>query len=840
MRPPPQTLRQNLNLSRLALAHPRPTVFLWLLIAIGGSLAAWHLPVAMFPDVVFPVIAVTAYAPEQRPEQLESAVTVALEQRLLAVWGRGAVTARSSAPIAVLTLPFDVGVPMAMAEQRVQTALAGVPLPAHVRLEVRQINLNESPVVIYAVAGATPGGADRSGALERLADDLAKVDGVAHVVPLGLAGPPGASPAQRVSLDGVPMQALEVIKQAGANTLEVARKLDVVTRVAVSRDALRIVPMRAEAPFIREATGATLEALWIAVILAIIVIHPFLRSGRATLISALAIPTSLFGTFLVMALAGYKFESITLLALALVIGIVIDDAIVDVENIARHLPGADSAGSAVLRATDEIGLTVTAATLTIVAVFVPVGLMGGVVGTFFRPFGLTISAAVLTSLAVARTLTPVLAARWLRAGAPERTPHLWLRIINAYRHILGWSLQHPVRVLAAAIASLMAGIALIPLIPKGFIPVLDRGEFEVRYVLPPASEVTAADGAVRQLVGLVGRDPDVLHVMAVTGSADGDPNRGILHVLLRADRRAGTQAVERRLRTVLAQGSPLQVSVDQVPIIPVAAPQPLEITLTGEDHLNLARAAQHVLQQVRGWTGMADVTLEGAGAEGDGRWLRYNGHPAAVIRGNLTGPVALGAISERVLNSVPKSLPPGVTLALEGESAQASEVFGHFASALTLAFFGVITVLWVLFRNWQDPLTIAISLPLAVVGAMLGLWVARSDFGIVSLLGLVFLFGLVNKNAILLVDRINQLRATGKGRDEAILEAGPVRLRPIAMTTAAAVLAMMPIALGFGVGAELRAPMAVAIIGGLLTSTLLSLIVVPVVYQLLDRLRPRY
>ena len=606
-----------------------------------------------------------------------------------------------------------------------------------------------------------------------------------------------------------------------------------------AHSALRIVPVRAEAPYIREATGATLETLWLAVLLAIVVIHPFLRDLRATVISALAIPSSLFGTFLVMALAGFKFESITLLALALVIGIIIDDAIVDVENIIRHLRDAETPRVAVVRATDEIGLTVSAATLTIAAVFVPVGLMGGVVGTFFRPFGLTISAAVLTSLAVARTLTPVLAARWLKAEPRKTPPAFWQRVANAYRTVLAWSLRHPAAVLSTAALSLLAGLALIPLIPQGFIPVLDRGECEVRFALPENSSPAAADARARQLVQIVGSDRDVLHVMSVIGGS-GDPSRGILHVTLRADRGSKTQVVEGRLRTLLARGSPLRVSVDHVPIIPVAAAQPLEITLTSDHAQALPVAAKHVLQQLKDWQGLADLSLVGAGVEGDGSALRYNGLPAAIIHGNLTGTVALGDISQKVLTEVRPELSPGVNLALEGESAQASDVFGHFASALTYALVGVLLVLWVLFRSWQDPVAIAISLPLSVVGAMLGLWAAHSDFGIVSLLGLVFLFGLVNKNAILLVDRINQLRATGIERDAAIMEAGPVRLRPIMMTTAAAVLGMLPIALGFGAGAELRAPMAIAIIGGLLTSTLLSLVVVPVLYHLLDRLRPRY
>jgi multidrug efflux pump subunit AcrB len=664
---------------------------------------------------------------------------------------------------------------------------------------------------------------------------------VARVIPVGLDYQDPQEPPTRVRLDGEPAAALEIVKQAGANTLEVARAVGQVVSGIQTDGAVRIAAVRAEAPFVREATGATLEALWLAVLLSILVIHPFLRNVMATSIAGLAIPTSLVGTFLVMALAGFKFETITLLALALVIGIIVDDAIVDVENIVRYLPQSDNADAAARRATDEIGLTVTAATLTIVAVFVPVGLMGGVVGTFFRPFGLTISAAVLSSLLVARTLTPVLAARWLNSDDERRRApsNLWGRISAAYRRVLDWALQRPRSVLAGAGASLAAGVLIIPLIPQGFIPALDRGEFSVQFTSPPGSGLSSSDAAARALQRIVARDPDVARVLSIAGGS-GDADSGVLHVVLRPGRAAATRVVEERIRRAL-RGEPLtHISVEDIPIIAVAAPHPLEVMLTSEGGAELPLAAQRVLRRVRSWPGIADSAVAGIGADGDGTWLRHEARPAAVVRANLTGTVALGTISNRVARELPGLLPSGVQLVLEGESAQAADVLGHFAAALGFAVCGVLALLLLLFRSWQDPLAIAAALPLCVVGAMLGLLLAHSDFGIVSLLGLVFLIGLVNKNAIILVDRINQLRAAGISCREAILDAGPVRLRPIVMTTAAAVLGMLPIALGFGAGSELRAPMAVAIIGGLLTSTLLSLVVVPVIYQLLDDLRPRF
>lgn len=837
------SLRQRLNLSRVALDHGWITIGAWVLVAACGLIAGLRMPVAMFPDIVFPLVVVAADAPGRSVGAIEHEVVVPLEHRLLGVQGRAPNMTVATVPgRAVATMPFEVGASLDEAERRVRDALAGLNLPADVRLTIRNIDLNEIPVATYAIAPRGPAQAQAARELAAsLAARLRGVDGVARVVPLGdgAEGTLAAAPT-RVRLDGEPALALQVVKRAGANTLELTRTLDEVVQAATPAAGPRVLRVRAEAPFIRDATDATIEALLGAVALSVLVIYPFLRSAPATAISALAIPTSLLATFLVMALAGFDLETITLLALALVIGIVIDDAIVNVENIARHLPHATDPLTAAQSATDEIGLTITAATLTIVAVFVPVGFMGGVVGTFFRPFGLTVSAAVLASLLVARTLTPVLAARWLAAHGLRPPSALWRGFSARYRRLLELSLRHPVVVLLIAFGSLAASLLIIPLIPQGFIPTFDRGEFEVRFTLPAGSGLAKADAAAARLAARIMADRDVAAVFSVAGTATGNPDSGELHVALKSPRSSTTRAVQARLRAALAAEAPLEISVENEPIIAVAAPQPLEITLTADDPAALVAPARQVLQRASAWPGVADATIAGIGADGDGTWLRRDGRPVAIIRANLSGEQALGRIGDRIRTEIPPTLPPGVQLKLAGESAQAAEVFGNFATALELAGAGVVLVLLLLFRSWQDPLAIAIALPMSAVGALLGLFVARSDFGIVSLLGLVFLTGLASKNAIILVDRINQLRAGGLGRDAAILEAGAVRLRPIVMTSAAAILGMLPIALGLGAGAELRAPMAIAIIGGLFTSTLLSLIVVPVVYQLLDRGWPRF
>jgi len=846
------TLRERLNISRIALRHPRATCVAWTLVALLGIVAWTRLRVALFPDIMFPVIVITADRPGASLEAMERDVTLPLERVVRPLAGLKTLRSGSSTGRSWLAAEFEVGLTLAEAERRVRGALPAAAMPEGAATSVHRVDLNETPVVTYVLVGKHRTPPQLMGtALGTFLPALRALPDVERVVPLGmdpeaisrLSGAPVDStlPFTLVRLDGRPGVALEVVKRAGANALHVARAADsVVRRLQSDAPDVKLVPALSQAGFIRQNANATFETLWLAIILAVLVIHPFLRRWRATAISALAIPASLLGTFIVMWLARFNLETITMLALALVIGIIVDDAIVDVENIARHIDLGASPRVAALEATDEIGLTVTAATLTIVAVFVPVAFMGGVAGRFFLPFGLTISAAVLTSLLVARTLSPVLAARWLPPH-DEREGRHWGRVTNGYCRLLGWSVRHPWTTVALAFLCFSAGLALVPLIPKGFIPQFDRGEFEIHYTVPGLASVPRTDAFSRRLESVTRSDPDVGTVFAVAGTAGGEAGRGVLHVRLRRNAASSTQQVKSRVRRALAGTPGGVVSVQDVPIIAVVAEKPVQMVLVSDDRTALARVAEAVRSRAERWPGVADVSITGLlDAQDGGGTTRVNGQPSVTVTGNLADGTPIGAIAGRMEREVPAMLPAQVRLELGGESAKATETFGRFAAALGLATVGVLVVLLFLFRSWQDPLAIALSLPLSGIGAMFGLFLARSDFGIVSLLGLVFLFGLANKNAILLVDRINQERANGVPRDAAILAAGVVRLRPIIMTTAATILGMLPIAMGVGAGAELRAPMAVAIIGGLLTSTALSLLVVPAVYLLFDRLHPRF
>ncbi|MFN7851729.1 MAG: efflux RND transporter permease subunit, partial [Dolichospermum sp.] len=568
-------------------------------------------------------------------------------------------------------------------------------------------------------------------------------------------------------------------------------------------------------------------------------------------------------------------------------------AIVDVENIMRHIEEGKTPREAALIATNEIGLTVTAATLTAVAVFLPIGLMGGVIGQFFKPFGITVSAAMLTSLLVARTLSPVLAIYWLKAkpsSSPQKQSKIWLEFDQAYRNLLAWSLQHRLIVVGLAISSLIAGLALIPLIPKGFIPKLDRGEFNIVYTAPlpsvpgdlaqgvqgglgqpggqagqmeqmeqedklgnsslSAAALAAASSSIplndsldvaKKLEEVVRKLPAVATVFTTVGSREGEPNKGTLYVKLKAEREVKTAEVQDQLRAALPKLAGVTTSIEDIQFVDTGGQKPLQIALQGDDLKALTTAAKAVKARIEKISGFADVTITGASHQQDGilQIERLNNQRVVYIGANLGQNLTLGNATDQVVAEAKAVMPAGVSLNLGGDSARQNQVFGSFGTTLGLSALCIIVVLIWLFKSWVDPIVIGLSLPLAVVGALLALLFTKSDFGMISLIGFVFLLGITNKNAILIVDYINQLRDSGLERTEAILKAGPVRLRPIMMTTAATILGMVPIALGLGAGSELRSPMAVSIAGGLVSSTILSLFVVPVFYAILDDWFPR-
>lgn len=829
-------LGERFNLSRLAIQYPWLTLGFWLAVCVLGAVGFSRLKYNLFPDITFPVVVVNAQAPLTNSLATESALTKPLEARLDTLKGVTKVRSSTYPGQTTVSLAFAVGADLEAAQIAVETAVKTLKLNPEATFQVIPLNLNESAAITYALQSSNT---DLT-SLGNLARDeiLPTLEDIPGVLKVNLIGQPPdptrRTPAAAVRFNGQNVLAIQVIKEGTANTLEVVSNVEAAIQTLQTQfPKLRLDLAATQATYIREATSATVEALILAIILSVVVIYPFLWNWQATLISALAIPTSLLGTFIVMAACGFNLETITLLALALVIGIIVDDAIVDVENIARHLEEGEAPYEAAISATNEIGLTVTATTLTIVAVFLPVGLMGGVLGQFFRPFGLTISAAVITSLLVARTLSPLLAVYWLKPAPTRTESDGWGAVVAQYQRVLTWALRHRETVLALALASFLGGLGLIPFISKGFIPHLDRGEFNVVYLAGPTTTLSQSLAIAQQLETVIRRAPNVEAVLTTVGSRQGQPNQGLLYVRLKHERSLTTALQQNQVRDQLPALPGVTVSVEDIQFVDNGGEKPLQFALVSEDLTLLGKATDQLKTKLTRLKGLVDVTATGGGLEIE----HLNGKRVAYISANLGNGQTLGTVTDQVVAEAQALLPSDVKLSLGGDSERAADTFGGFGTTIGLSVLCVLGVLFLLFRSWADPLVIILALPLSVVGAMLAQFVTRSDFGMISVIGIIFLLGLVNKNAILLVDYINQVRATGLTTTEAIYKAAPVRLRPILMTTAATVLGMLPIALGLGAGAELRAPMAIVIIGGLLTSTLLSLIVIPVAVSKLDDAR---
>ncbi len=930
-----KNMRRRWNISRWAIAKPWLTICFWLTVTIAGLFAFSSLKYALFPEVSFPVVVIQAKAAFDTAIETETQVTAPIEKAVKTLETKGMYELRSSTypGQVVINMAFSTLNNLSSATADVETALQQVTLPPETSLEIISLDLNESAAISYAITSDSQTLRELTKiAQNQIIPSIAELPGVLKVNLLGDTSRKqkdtdtllSTTPPTLVSFNAKNAIAFQVVKRADANTLEVVSRVEAtVAKLQSDLPEIKLVLAETQADYIQEASKATIDALLLGIILAVAVIFPFLRNFAATMITALAIPISLLGTCIVMAISGFNLETITLLALAIVIGIIVDDAIVDVENIARHLEAGETPRQAAISGTDEIGLTVVASTCTIAAVFLPVAFMGDTLGQFFQPFGLTVSAAVLISLLVARTLSPVLAVWWLNELRTQNSklrslkfdvrsqnlegndevksqklerhnnevksylkqdnllnqiPQWEKTLSNQYQKLLNWSLDHRKIVIAIALLSFVVGVAMIPLIPKGLVPQLDRGEFNITYsyplpnfatntekspppqeIQPPPNNSIFAEGAfnwisdltksptrillrksrriAQQIEKIVLSSPEVESVFSIAGF-QGEPNRGKVYVKLKKERSLTTAQIQEQTRTALSKLEKVTVSVEDIPFVETGAGKPFEVMLLGDNREILHNTATEIKTQIEKIPGFVDITVTSQFNNNDNPIeITHRGLKQVVyITANLSDGLGLADAIDLAVEVAQPILPPGVKLDLGGDSLRIGEVFSSFSVTLGLSVVCMLTVLVLLFGRFLEPLVVGLCLPLSIVGAMLGLLVTQSYFGVISLLGLIFLLGLLDKNALLLMDYINQLRQSGLDRREAILQTGAVRLRPILMTTTSTVLGMLPIALGLGAGAELRQPLAVAIIGGLITSTLLSLIVVPVLYTLLEDL----
>ena len=726
--------------------------------------------------------------------------------------------------------------------------------------------------------------------------------------------------------NGAPVVAFQVSKTKASSDVSTEDKVKAaVAKLSEAHPEVTFTQVVSTVDNTRRNFTATTHVLVEGMILAALVVFLFLRSWRATLIAAVAMPLSLIPTFAVMLMFGFSLNSITLLGLTLVIGILVDDAIVEIENIEKRIEAGATPYRAALLGADAIGLAVIATTATIVAVFAPVSFMGGQSGQFFREFGLTVSVAVLFSLLIARFLTPILAAYFLKARPVQ--PHRPLP--EFYERALDRSLAKPWLALGFGTLLLLGSFWVASKTPLGFNPVADTGIAYLSIEGPQGATVQTMDEAIQIATRKIRAQPDVVGVFAQAG-AEGSLSSGHMTIILKRDRSMTTREFERSLTGLLrevpnvraaheglgfGQGGVEVVftgadsaalaqaqtelirqmrSLPQVleprPAPPPAAPElvirprpeeaarlqvsarsmaqavrvatigdidanvakystsdrrlPIRVRLSNEDRQDIDTLAGLRLPTLNGKTttlgSVADIAL----GEGPGQIIRYDRARRVSVKADLND-VTLGqALTE--INKLPimKKLPPGVSLATTGDTEQMADLFGGIVIAMLAGIGLIYAVLVLLFHSFFKPITIVSALPLTLIGAFVALKLSGLAITLPVLIGMLMLLGLAAKNSILLVEFAIEAEATGMSQREAILAACRERARPIVMTSVAMAAGMLPTALGLGEGATFRQPMAVAVIGGLVSSTLLALLLVPVVYELIERLeqrlRPRF
>ncbi|NWF97532.1 MAG: efflux RND transporter permease subunit [Nitrospirae bacterium] len=749
--------------------------------------------------------------------------------------------------------------------------------------------------------------------------------------------------------NGIPAVGLGIQKQSGTNTVETIDRIkkELVHIRSMLPAGMKLDISFDQSDFIKKSIREVQYHMIYGGILAILIVFIFLKDLRTTLISALAIPTSVISTFTLMNVFDFTFNNMTMLALSLSIGILIDDAIIVIENIHRHIDKGLPPMEAASVATKEIGLAVMATTLAIVAIFLPVAFMKGLVGRFFVQFALTVVFSVMVSLFVSFTLTPMMASRYLKKitnhhlsehknknifkRLSEILENWYKKIEEAYRNLLKIALKQRAIVIITAIAIFIFSIFLTAFIGKEFVPPEDQSRFLIRLKAPIDYSVHEADRMFKKAEDIVMSEPEVRTCFYALGLTMGQVNRGIMFVSLkpRHERKRSQQDIMADVRKKMMNIVGLEGTAEDISLIGGGVRNvPIQYSIRGSDLKAVEAYSKQIFNEFRKIPGIVDVdsSLETGKPEirvyidrdkaadlgvdvasvaeaanfliggevdvskfkdeskgrrydirarltpddrysssdigriyvrsKDGRPVEISnivsikeaGGPSVINRVDRLRAVTLfanlenktlGEAKEQLDAIAAKVLPPGYSGTYKGMADVMGESFFYLMFALILGAVLAYMILAAQYESFIHPVTVLISMPLSFIGAFGALFITGKTINLFSLIGLILLMGLVKKNAILLVDYTNTLRKRGLERKEAILTAGPIRLRPILMTTFAIVFGMLPIALGIGEGAETRAPMAISTIGGLITSLFLTLVVVPVVYDLFDELQEK-
>lgn len=751
---------------------------------------------------------------------------------------------------------------------------------------------------------------------------------------------------QSAHLNNQPVVAFQVLRSTGSVlvTVEQGVKAAVKQLEKTLPADVKLDLIFTRADIVRQSYQSTIEELIQASVLAVIVILVFLRDWRATLITAVALPLSIIPTFAVQQALGYTLNNMTLLALALAVGNLVDDAVVEIENMERHMAMGKSAWEAAFDSSDEVGLAVVASSATIIAVFLPVAFMGGIPGQFFQPFGVTVAVSTIFSTLVARMVTPMMGAYLLKeeeegSTRTGRTIKFFnfkftlpgsgngnrklitekRRRFQPYRSLLEWALRHRLTAIAIALAFFLASLTLVPLIPKGFVDDGDFGISNLSIELPPGSTLADVNKVVTQATDIIRQNPVVERVLATE-----EINSANLAINLkpREERNISQKQFEEQVRPSFEQIPGARISFQSQS--PGGTRKDLSIVLRSENPQALNQAADALEKQMRSITGLVEVSSSASLVKPeilvipnpqraadlgvtvqaiartaslatigdndanlakfnlsdrqipirvqidpkaradintitnlqvpsqDGRLIplvavadiRFGSGPATINRYDRARQVAIEANLQgtslgqavQAINQLPamQNLPPGVVQQPSGSAKIMQDIFGRFGGALALALMCIYAILVLLYNNFLHPLSIMAALPFCLGGALVALMVAQKPLGLYALIGIVLLLGIVTKNSILLVDYAIINMQSGKTQRQALVESGVSRLRPILMTSLATIAGTLPLALGIGAGSEVRQPMGIAIMGGFTTSTLLTLVVVPVIFSYID------
>ncbi len=744
-------------------------------------------------------------------------------------------------------------------------------------------------------------------------------------------------------LNGERAVGLDILKQSGSNTVRVADaikgQLDRIKK-ELPPD-VQVMLARDNSVFIRDSVRDVIFDILYGGLLAVVVVYLFLANVRPTIISAVALPTSIIASFIIMYALNFTLNVMSLMALSLAVGLLIDDAIVVIENIYRHMHEGATAMEAAGAATNEIGLAVMATTFTIVAVFVPVAFMSGIVGRFFYQFGITVAVSVIVSLFVAFTLTPMLSSRWLKKEDEDLTDegsilrrglyyfnHFFGVLSNRYKKAIAWSLAHRKVVIAVAVGVFIGSLFIARFLSSAFFPSSDQSEFTVGINASPGTSLEQTGAIAARVEEQLKHHPEVVTTLTTIGAGNNPVTKGFILVKLvkKHERKIGIENLMIQVRRELGNipGAHLSILISQGP---GGGAKPVIMSVRGEDLATLQKLADEVERIFLGTPGAADVEnsletskpeyrisidrekasdlgvnvgliattiralVDGAVATqysdegeqydvrvrlarndrtslenitnltiksgkdirqdqkllvpisyvadirpgtGPSKINRFDRQREIRIDANLAGRQLGDVLGDILTQTARLEKPPGYTVGVTGTGEMQADSFLNIFLALALAVVFVYIVLAAQFESFTYPFSIMLALPMSLIGAIAALLISGSALSVVSLIGIIMLMGLVTKNGILLVDYANVLRGRGLDRTKALIEAGATRLRPILMTTFAMIFGMLPVALTTSEGSEFRSPMGQAVIGGLITSTLLTLFVVPVVYALID------